>query len=215
MLAPETSKNPRKSPSQLRSRATYLAILEATAHILEAEGLDAANTNRIADRAGVSIGSLYQYFPGKTAIFAELIRTQDAQTAERLTALVASTRDQGSLETHLRRLIGAAIEQQFDRPRLGRILDAIEPTLGDDARLLEADEAILNQVSLLLEAHTTEISGPVTKTLVRDVLAIAKGLIDGASLAGETNVDDLEDRVTRALLGYLGQGSDAQESPPS
>lgn len=75
MSAPETSKNPRKSPSQPRSRATYLAILEATAHILEAEGLDAANTNRIADRAGVSIGSLYQYFPGKTAIFAELIRT--------------------------------------------------------------------------------------------------------------------------------------------
>lgn len=128
---------------------------------------------------------------------------------------MASTRNKGSLETRLRRLIGAAIGQQFDRPRLGRILDAIEPTLGDDARLLEADEAILDQVSLLLQAHTTEIAGPVTRTLVRDVLAIAKGLIDGASLAGETDVDGLEDRVTRAVLGYLRQGSDAQESPPS
>ena len=206
MLAPETAKTPRKAPRQIRSRTTYFAILEATAHILEAEGLDAANTNRIADRAGVSIGSLYQYFPGKTAIFAELIRAQDAQTAERLAALVTATRDEARLETRLRRLVSAAIAQQFDRPRLGRILDAIEPTLGDDPSLLAADEAIQDQVALLLQAHMAEISGPVSRTLVRDVLAIAKGLIDGASLAGETDVDDLEDRVTRALLGYLRQG---------
>ncbi|MFN9541802.1 MAG: helix-turn-helix domain-containing protein, partial [Alphaproteobacteria bacterium] len=52
---------PRKRPLQARSRETYAAILEATARILEAEGLEAANTNAIAERAGVSVGSLYQF----------------------------------------------------------------------------------------------------------------------------------------------------------
>ncbi|MCA3366430.1 MAG: helix-turn-helix transcriptional regulator, partial [Roseomonas sp.] len=73
MLRKSTAK-PRKQPIQDRSRETVGAILEAAARILEAEGLEAANTNAIAARAGVSIGSLYQYFPDKVAIFAELIR---------------------------------------------------------------------------------------------------------------------------------------------
>ena len=53
----------RKSPAQSRSRATVEAILDAAAHILVTQGFAAASTNRIAEKAGVSIGSLYQYFP--------------------------------------------------------------------------------------------------------------------------------------------------------
>ena len=56
--------DPRKTPRQSRSRDTYDAVLEATARILETKGLEAANTNAIAERAGFSVGSLYQYFPG-------------------------------------------------------------------------------------------------------------------------------------------------------
>jgi hypothetical protein len=63
----------RKAASQQRSRLTVHAILEATARILIREGFDKASTNRIAEVAGVSVGSLYQYFPGKEAIVAALI----------------------------------------------------------------------------------------------------------------------------------------------
>lgn len=204
MLTSEAAKTPRKAPRQLRSRATYLAILEATAHILEAEGMEAANTNRIADRAGVSIGSLYQYFPGKTAIFAELIRAQDAGTAQRLTDLIAATRG-ADLEPRLKILVSEAIQQQFARPRLARILDALEPTLGEDEDLAGADRLIQDQLVALLLEHETEIIGPVTRIQAQDVLAISKGLIDGASFAGETDLQGLRDRVVRALLGYLRQ----------
>jgi AcrR family transcriptional regulator len=68
--------DPRKRPRQRRSEATVDAILEAAARILESDGLDALTTNAVADRAGVSVGSLYQYFPGKTALLAELIRRE-------------------------------------------------------------------------------------------------------------------------------------------
>ena len=64
---------PRKKPRQDRSRATVDAILEATARVLVEVGYERASTNRIARVAGVSIGSLYQYFPGKEALVAALV----------------------------------------------------------------------------------------------------------------------------------------------
>lgn len=64
---------PRKMPRQGRSTETVRAIIEATARILEQDGLGAFTTNAVAERAGVSIGSLYQYFPGKEALVGALI----------------------------------------------------------------------------------------------------------------------------------------------
>lgn len=70
---PATDVNPayslRKQPRQRRSVATVTAILDAAARILTETGYATASTNRIAERAGVSIGSLYEYFPGKEAVF--------------------------------------------------------------------------------------------------------------------------------------------------
>lgn len=61
---------PRKLPRQSRSKASYQAILDAAARVLVDVGYDKATTNSIAEVAGVSIGTLYEYFPGKEAIYA-------------------------------------------------------------------------------------------------------------------------------------------------
>src|SRR5258708_9108280 len=71
-MAQKLQTNPRKLASQERSRFTVDALLEATARILVKEGFDRASTNRIAEAARVSIGSLYQYFPSKEALVAAL-----------------------------------------------------------------------------------------------------------------------------------------------
>ena len=62
----------RREPKQQRSRQTVEAVLEAVQLVLKRHGAEAITTNRIADAAGVSIGSLYQYFPDKQAIFMAL-----------------------------------------------------------------------------------------------------------------------------------------------
>ena len=70
----KSSITPRKTPAQARAHFTVNAILEAAAHILREEGYDQLNTNRVAARAGISIGSLYQYFSNKETLIAELRR---------------------------------------------------------------------------------------------------------------------------------------------
>jgi AcrR family transcriptional regulator len=193
---------PRKRPLQARSRETYTAILEATARILEAQGLEAANTNAIAERAGVSVGSLYQYFPDKAAIFAELIIAAETELGDMLEALVSSTRGQ-TLEERLALLVQAGVQQQMARPQLARLLDYFEATLPADPRMRAADDRILKLIGRLLQEHRDMIARPTTATTALDVLSIVKGMVDGASFAGETRQRQLEERLMTALLGYL------------
>ena len=193
---------PRKQPLQARSRETYAAILEATARILEAEGLEAANTNAIAERAGVSVGSLYQYFPDKAAIFAELIIASETELGDMLEALVSSTGAQ-TLEERLALLVQAGVAQQMARPQLARLLDYLEATLPADPKMRAADERILKLIGRLLQDHKDTIARPATATTALDMLSIVKGMVDGASFAGETRQRQLEERVMTALLGYL------------
>ena len=64
----------RKQPKQARSEALVAAILEAAVQVLAKEGAARFTTVRVAEKAGVSVGSLYQYFPSKDAIAVELLR---------------------------------------------------------------------------------------------------------------------------------------------
>ena len=70
---------PRKQAAQARSRATVDALIEATARILVKEGFDKASTNRIAAKAGVSVGSLYQYFPSKEALVVAVMERHSSE----------------------------------------------------------------------------------------------------------------------------------------
>lgn len=76
MAAAEAVLNPRKTPVQARSNASVNAILQATVQVLLKEGLAKLTTKRIAVRAGVSIGTLYQYFPNKSSLLHLLLRQQ-------------------------------------------------------------------------------------------------------------------------------------------
>jgi AcrR family transcriptional regulator len=127
---PASSLNARKTPGQKRSVATVAAILEAAARILETRGLDSYSTNEVAARAGVSIGSLYQYFPSKDAITRALI----GRGAEELLADIKTVEIGDVPQAALEQIIDAAVKHQLRRPALARLLDLEEIRLpmGED-----------------------------------------------------------------------------------
>ncbi|HEX4447311.1 MAG TPA: TetR/AcrR family transcriptional regulator [Polyangiaceae bacterium] len=120
-----TTKTARKQPKQARSQATVNAVLEATVQVLEREGVDAATTTRIAEVAGVSIGTLYQYFSHRDAILDAL---QDREFEQAL-GLMQSVLSDGNLERAPRETVTAVVKGlaaiYASRPGLHRLL-AIE-----------------------------------------------------------------------------------------
>ncbi len=188
--------NARKSPRQSRSGHTCAAIEEAAARILEEEGLPALTTNRIAERAGVSIGSLYQYYPGKEAIVAALLR---AKRRELLAGLRRAAEQEAPLDALIDALLDAALAHQFARPRLALALEYAEHLLPLDAETRALKAELAQAVEGAFRRHG--LADPATTA--RDCVALARGMIDSAALAGEQDAKGLRKRVRRAVKGYL------------
>lgn len=120
---------PRKVASQERSRATVDALLEATARILVKEGFDKASTNRIAEVAGVSVGSLYQYFPGKEALVAAVIERHQQEITQTVRDELAEVWAQ-PVEKAMRILVAVAVKAHRVDPRLHHVLAEQIPRVG-------------------------------------------------------------------------------------
>lgn len=114
---------PRKKPRQERSRETVAAILEASARVFAEFGYAAGTTNRIAERAGVSIGSLYEYFPNKDALLVALMEAHVAEGQAILAAAAAEVVDSGlPLRKVAERLVRAMIDLHARDRALHRVL---------------------------------------------------------------------------------------------
>jgi AcrR family transcriptional regulator len=188
--------SPRKAPRQGRAVATVDAIIEAAARIIEADGLDALTTNRIAEKAGVGIGSLYQYFPAREAILAALIARENASFAATMLATLEATQETPLPETQ-RSLITTATTHQLSRVTLSRTLDLVEVTL-PPAPNAQAD------LTQQLTARLAPANIPNPAEAARDCFAITRGMIDAAGMLREADHAHLAARITRAVLGYLG-----------
>jgi AcrR family transcriptional regulator len=192
------SLKPRKQPCQARSSETVNIILEAAARILETRGFAGYTTNAVAERAGVSIGSLYQYFPNKDALTAALI---DRETVPFVSALAGAAQAKNCL-TGFDRLIEAAVAHQMRRPELARLLDFEERRLPLSHRDLRVADHITDLVAALFKHD----DAPVVTDLAlatADVMAIVKGMVDAAGERGERDADALACRVRKAVCGYL------------
>lgn len=120
-MARKPATRPRKHASQERSRATVDALIEATARILVREGFDKASTNRIAEVAGVSVGSLYQYYPSKEALVAAVIERHNQEIMRLVRGALAEVASQ-PLDKAVRRIVTVAIAAHRVDPRLHRVL---------------------------------------------------------------------------------------------
>lgn len=198
-LDPHTPVTARKQPKQRRALATVGIILDAAAHILETQGFEGYTTNAIAERAGISIGSCYQYFPGKEAIATALIARETAQ----LVAALEQAGQARSWQEGIGQAVAAAVAYQLHRPRLARQLDQAEFVLKLDAMQASTQTRARSVVITLLGCE----GAPVVQDpelASADVVAMAHGMIESAGQRGETDAEALQRRVLRALSGYLG-----------
>lgn len=189
---------PRKAPLQRRSAATVDAIVEAAARILETEGLDGYTTNAVAERAGVSIGSLYQYFPNRDALTAAVIERETAVLLEQARAAAQGETCAAVLE----RLIDAAVEHQMRRPALARMVDFEERRLPVGERNQRVADFLQQTVVTALQLDDAPTVADRERA-AQDVLALAHGIIDAAGQRGETDAPGLRRRVRIAVAGYL------------
>lgn len=196
---------PRKRPRQERSRATVDTILAATARVLVKKGFDGLTTNAVAEAAGVSIGSLYQYFPSKEALVAALIE----QHIEEMNAAILHelTRvAQLPMAQAVRAVIELTIRAHSVEPELHRVLTEQVPRVGRLARLAEADSICRRMVSGILAARKEElaISDPDTAAFV--LVASIEAITHRAALFSPERLRDprLIDEAVALVTRYLG-----------
>jgi AcrR family transcriptional regulator len=194
------------------------ALLQAAAQVFECHGYAAGTTNRIAERAGVSIGSLYQYFPNKDAILVELIRRHTAEGAAILAPLLAEL-ESGPvrLEEGLRRLVSAMVELHSVAPGLHRVLfeeAPHPPALLREIRALESAGVARLEGWL---ARLPEVRAPDLALAARFsatvIEAVAHRLVIHADIGVDPDVYAAE--TVRLLTGYLSApaGRELQPAP--
>ena len=204
-MPPRTRTVPRKMPKQQRSKETVDVILAATARVLVKEGFDRASTNRIADAAGVSIGSLYQYFPSKEALVAALVERHIETMSERLQAEMVALAD-APLAVAVRRMVTLMLDAHAIEPELHRVLNEQVPRVGRLHRVHEVEARMQRLGRAYFESRRSELrAGLDLDTAAFVVVQTIEALTHGAMIHEEVAPppDALVGEITTLVLRYL------------
>lgn len=197
--------SPRKSPRQERSRATVEAILQAATDILMRQGAGRLTTNRIAERAGVNIASLYQYFPGKHAILAELRRRHGAERRAAIRQVLMERRGD-SLESTLRALVSMGVAAHAVNPALQRVFSQELPQLRY-ADVAATDALLFGEFRALLARSATGI--PDRDLAMWMVVTAADAVIHRAVVERPDDLANgsIANELVTLLLRYLNRST--------
>ncbi|MCK1712375.1 MULTISPECIES: TetR/AcrR family transcriptional regulator [unclassified Bradyrhizobium] len=206
-MARKPPTKPRKNASQERSRATVDALVEATARVLVREGFEKASTNRIAEVAGVSVGSLYQYFPGKEALVAAVIERHNQEIMGLVRAAFTEVADM-PIETAVRELVTVAIEAHRIDPKLHHVLAEQIPRTGQLKDVEAFNREVHPLVRAYLESRRKEMRkidpGLATFICVSAIEAVAHNtVLNQAEMLSDRMVRMLVDETTRMVVGLL------------
>lgn len=193
---------PRKQPRQARATAMVELVLEAATRVLSSDSLAGFNTNRVAEVAGISVGSLYQYFPNKSSLIAALIEREQLALATAIEQC-AHMNQQKTLGKNLSKLVDIAIKHQFDRATYSAALDHEEQRLPLQAIIGPSQARIASAIWKMLKMHRGVIANTVSKSAAADCLTITKALVEAETRHAKPDLVLLKRRVLQALHGYL------------
>jgi AcrR family transcriptional regulator len=197
--------SPRKRPRQQRGKDTVDSILEATARVLKHAGFDGLTTNAVAAKAGVSIGSLYQYFPNKEALVSALI---ERHCEEMNSAILAELTNVANLP--IAQGARAVIELTFSAhaidPALHRVLTEQVPRIGKLAKLRELDNISHRMVAGMLAARRDELAIRDVELAAFVLVSAIESIVHRSALLYPDKLKDprLLDEATLLVTRYLG-----------
>lgn len=193
---------PRKAPKQDRSAFMVEAILEAATRVLARQSLEGFNTNRVADVAGVSIGSLYQYFPNKAALMTALIVREHEKLCADIERCVQRSAGK-SLQSTVEALARIGVQHQYEDALFAAAIDHEEKRLPLEIVLAPFQARMITAIEMVASRHRQAMSQSLPESAARDCLTIAKAIVESEVASKPSERKALVARVTHALMGYL------------
>jgi AcrR family transcriptional regulator len=186
----------KKIPKQDRSRSTVEAIIEAAARIIEANGLAALSTNRVAELAGVSVGSLYQYFPNKEALVEEVRERFGLRFQASMLELLGRLPGLGLREA-IRAWVTMLVDLHAESPGVHNAVGTGTPA--------EAHGPLAVVIGGYLDSHADEIRRSDRTLAARVLMDAAEALVHNTSLREPALLEDPRwvDEVCDLLERYL------------
>jgi len=195
---------PRKKPRQQRSQDTVECILDATARVLCSTGYDRASTNRVALAAGVSVGSLYQYFPSKEALVAALVERHVEQMTSLVTGKLAEV-STAPLDVAVRTMIDSMFAAHAVDPRLHKVLIEQVPRIGKLERIVGVEREVEVLVAVFLAARKGELRRTRLEAAAFVVCNLVEAVTHAAVLAElkDPRRTEVAAELTDMVLRYL------------
>lgn len=195
-------RNELKRPSQARSIATFSSILDASKDIIVERGVQGLNTNVVAERAGVNIGTVYHYFPDKTAILVELFRIDQTRRAVHLVGKLREVADTPDLNLWAEDVFNLLVALRTDNPATANLRRAFRAV----PELVELDQKETNDYLELLGAQLLvrfpELSKGRAHSAAKILIEITAMILDVSQEIGDTSEDFLNEGMT-ALKSYI------------
>ncbi len=188
----------KKKPKQARSQEMVEILLQATTRILRRDGRESLTTNRIAEVAGVSVGSLYQYFPNKESLVDALRERYDAQFLERMIRAFGSSASL-PLREGVREFARFVIDIHREDPQLH---NELSPEISEDQH-----RTVRELVKAYLEAHRDEVRRPDLEIATYVVVEVGESLVHNTALRAPERLEDPRflDEVCDLMERYLAK----------
>lgn len=194
---------PRKLPTQQRSRERVDLILRSAGQLLAETGLESLTTNAIADRAGIPIGSLYQFFGDKDQIIGELLRRFSGEITEFLLRDLSAEGLRSNPAQFVHALVTGIgrIQAQYDG-----FVCLFAPGAGHDRLSASADELkriIAERLNVIFAVGMPQLSGQERNRVIDVWMDITRGMIGSLDQSAPANRSTLIEELQLVLLSYL------------
>ena len=189
---------PRKTPTQARSTVTVKAISEATIQVLLSHGVERLTTTRVAERAGVSVGTLYQYYPNKRSLIFAVLENHLNNVAAKVEAASESARHKPLAEM-IQKMVEAFVDAKMERADISVALYRISADVGGPALAKKVNQRLRKAVEVMLET-ARDTQSPPDKFAIEIMLSAMAGAMRSLLEAGPSPATVRKAREQLVLL---------------